>query len=405
MFAAEVNPLGIKSAEVVVCIPSYNEAPNIALPTQKADEGLCEYFQGTKAVIINCDNDSTDGTREVFLKTATEVPKIYLSTPPGVRGKGNNLKNLFKKVLDLKAEVVIVVDADLKSITAQWIKRLGEPLTRDFGYVAPLYVRHKYDGTITNAIAYPMTRALYGRRVRQPLGGDFGFSGRLAEIYLRSNTWDEAVSQFGIDIWMTILAMNNGIPICQAFMGRPKIHKAKDPVTELGPMFRQVIGTIFKMMIKSAPFWKGVKWSKPTAIFGFGLGEVEMPPTVEVNFHLLHHRFVEGFDDHLELWRKVFCGEVLRKLMEIRDLDNDRFDFPTLVWIRVLYDMAVVFQKTPPENTDALIDSLIPLYFGKTLSFAKKTERMSIQEAEEVIENESTLFEESKPYLVENWPG
>jgi hypothetical protein len=71
----------------------------------------------------------------------------------------------------------------------------------------------------------------------------------------------------------------------------------------------------------------------------------------------------------------------------------------------VLYDLAVAFQKTPPEKTDALIDSLIPLYFGKTLSFVKKTERMSIQEAEEVVENEATLFEESKPYLVENWPG
>lgn len=405
MFEAEVNPLGIKSAEVVVCIPSYNEAPNIAFPLLKADEGLCEYFKGAKAVIINCDNDSQDGTKEVFLGTETEVPKIYLSTPPGVKGKGNNLKNLFKKVLDLKAEVIMVVDADLKSITPQWINRLGEPLTRDFGFVTPLYVRHKYDGTITNAIAYPLTRALYGRRVRQPIGGDFGFSGRLAEIYLGANTWDEAVSQFGIDIWMTTVAMNKGIPICQAFMGRPKIHKAKDPGTELSLMFRQAVGTIFRMMIKTAPFWKSVKWSKPTAIFGFGLGEVEMPPTVEVNGHMLHHRFIEGFEVYLKLWHQALSAEVVRKLMEIRDLDNARFDFPTLVWIRVLYDLAVAFQKTPPEKTDALLDSLIPLYFGKTLSFVKKTERMSIQEAEEVVENEASLFEESKPYLVENWPG
>jgi len=405
MFEAEVNPRGVTAAEVVVCIPSYNEAGNIAFPTKKADEGLLEHFKGAKAVIINCDNNSQDATKETFLGTETETPKIYLSTPPGVKGKGNNLKNLFQKVLDLKADAVIVVDADLKSITAQWIKRLGEPLTRDFGYVAPLYVRHKYDGTITNAIAYPMTRALYGRRVRQPIGGDFGFSSRLAEIYLLSDTWDEAISQFGIDIWMTTLAMNNNIPICQAFMGRPKIHKAKDPGTDLGPMFRQVIGTIFKMMIKAAPFWKRVKWSKPTAIFGFGLGEIELPPTVDVNIHNLHHQFVQGFDCHLDLWRETFSEEVLRKLMEIRDMDDGRFDFPTPVWIRVLYDLAVVYKKTPPDRADVLIDSLIPLYFGKTLSFVKKTERMSIQEAEEFIENEATMFEESKPYLVERWPA
>ena len=56
------------------------------------------------------------------------------------------------------------------------------------------------------------------------------------------------------------------------------------------------------------------------------------------------------------------------------------------------------------ENRDVLLDSLIPLYFGKTLSFVQKTERMSIQQAEEFIENESMIFEESKPYLLERWP-
>ena len=101
--------------------------------------------------------------------------RYIMSTPPGVRGKGNNFQNLFRKVVELGAEAVVVVDADLKSITPQWIKHLGEPLFNEFGYVAPLYVRHKYDGTITNSIAYPLTRALYGRRVRQPIGGDFGF--------------------------------------------------------------------------------------------------------------------------------------------------------------------------------------------------------------------------------------
>jgi hypothetical protein len=47
-------------------------------------------------------------------------------------------------------------------------------------YIAPYYLRHKYDGTITNGIIYPMTRTLYGKSVRQPIGGEFGFSGSLA---------------------------------------------------------------------------------------------------------------------------------------------------------------------------------------------------------------------------------
>ena len=403
MFTAEVNPDHVTEAEIVVSIPSYNEAENIAFPTAKAADGLMQYFPGRKAVIINCDNDSTDGTREAFLSTETEVPKIYISTEPGVKGKGNNFRNLFKKVVDLKAESVIVVDADLKSITPQWIKHLGEPLDNDFGFVAPLYVRHKYDGTITNSIAYPLTRTLYGRRVRQPIGGDFGFSGSLAEIYLLSDTWTNAISQFGIDIWMTNLAMNNGIPICQSFMGRPKIHKPKDPGASLGPMFRQVVGTIFDMMVASAPFWKRVRWSKPTAIYGFGLGEVEMPPPVHVDQGTLYDKMAQGFDDQLDLWREVFPEEVFHKLCEIREMSQEKYDFPTVLWVKVLYDMAIGYKNGVGGDVAALLDSLIPLYFGKTLSFVKKTERMSIQQAEEFIENEAVVFEETKPYLIDRW--
>ena len=128
MFESEINPDNIERADLVVSIPSYNEADSISYPATQASLGIEKYFSDKKAVIINCDNNSPDNTREAFLKTETKVPKIYISTPPGVKGKGNNFKNLFKKVVELKAKAVVVVDADLKSITPEWIQHLGEPL-------------------------------------------------------------------------------------------------------------------------------------------------------------------------------------------------------------------------------------------------------------------------------------
>lgn len=399
----EENPQNVTEAEMVVAIPSYREAKLIAYPTTQAALGLKRYFRDKKYVLINCDNNSDDGTKEAFFAAETEdVPQIYISTPPGVRGKGNNFKNLFRKVLELKAKAVVVVDADLKSITPQWIRHLGEPLFNDFGYVSPLYVRHKYDGTITNSIAYPMTRALYGRRVRQPIGGDFGFSGDLARIYLASPTWTEAVSQFGIDIWMTTLAMNNNIPICQAYMGRPKIHKPKDPGADLGPMFAQVVGTIFDLMLHNTGYWMQVKWSKPTAIYGFGLGEVEMPPPVKVSEGKLAQNFREGFDKYQDIWRKVLTPDNMNKVLEIGQLPDEHFDFPTQLWAKLLYDFASSYHKGVADKEEVLV-SLIPLYFGKTLSYVRKTARMSVQQAEEFIENECMVFEETKPYLLERW--
>jgi glycosyltransferase involved in cell wall biosynthesis len=402
MFETEANPDKIKKVDLVVSIPSYNEADSISHPTKQASEGLVKYFPDKKAVIINCDNNSPDNTKQAFLNTPTEIPKIYITTPPGVKGKGNNFKNLFRKVVELKAKAIVVVDADLKSITPEWIKHLGEPLFSDFSFVAPLYVRHKYDGTITNGIAYPMTRALYGRRVRQPIGGDFGFSGKLAQVYLEDEIWDEAVANFGIDIWMTTLALNEKVQVCQAFMGRPKIHKPKDPAAALGPMFRQVVGTIFSLTRKFESFWMRVKYSKPTAIFGFGLGEVEMPPKVEVDSHKLIQNFHDGFSSYKEIWEMALSKDVYQKLREIRGMKERVFNFPTDLWARILYDMAVAYRNGLPDP-DQFMDSLIPLYFGRTFSFVKKTKRLSTRQAEEAIEEDCMTFEMTKPYFIKRW--
>jgi hypothetical protein len=50
-----------------------------------------------------------------------------------------------------------------------------------------------------------------------------------------------------------------------------------------------------------------------------------------------------------------------------------------------------------------MMDSLIPLYFGRTFSFVKRTKRMSIRQAEEAIEEDCLTFEMTKPYLLQRW--
>ncbi|MHB8766540.1 MAG: glycosyltransferase family protein [Deferrisomatales bacterium] len=396
------NPDAVSGAEIVVGIPSRNEADTIAFPTEQASLGLVQYFKGRKAVIVNCDNASADGTREAFFSAPCEVPRLYVSTPPGVEGKGNNFKNLFRLVRDLGARAAVVIDADLKSVTPKWIKALGDPLFDDFGYVAPIYLRHKYDGTITNNIAYPLTRCLYGRRVRQPIGGDFGFSGALARYYLEHETWDDDVAHFGVDVWMTTLAMYHRKPITQAFLGRPKVHRPKDPAGDLGPMFRQVVGTIFHLMESFSDFWREVRWSRPTAIFGFGLGETEMPPPVHVDTDALYRNLHAGVEPHGPVWAEALAPATHAKLQEVLGLEPAHFEFPVGLWSQVLFDVAVA-RRDRLLPGDRLLDALAPLYFGRTLSFVRATEGMGMQQAEEYVEEQCQAFEEAKPYLMERW--
>jgi glycosyltransferase involved in cell wall biosynthesis len=400
--AVEDNPGGVTQADIVVGIPSYNEASSISVPTQQADKGLSKYYGERSAVIINCDNHSPDNTHQVFMQTATKTPKIYLSTEEGTKGKGNNLRNLFAKAVDLSAKAVIVLDADLKSVTPLWIRNLGEPLFDEYHFVSPLYVRHKYDGTITNNLAYPLTRALYGRRVRQPIGGDYGFSGELARIYAEADGWCDSAGEFGIDIWMTTTALRNRMAVIQSFMGRPKIHKPKDLVAVVDDLFPNVVLTIFELMCRYESFWKEVKWSRPTAVFGFGMGELEMPPPVEADINVLSAKFGNGLSEHWDLYKAVLDSQNINKVEEVASLPSDGFEFPTGLWAKVLYDFAIAYknQQIPRDN---LVAGLAPLYYGKTLSFVLETQAMNTQQVEEFIEDQCVQFEKTKSYLLERW--
>jgi hypothetical protein len=168
------------------------------------------------------------------------------------------------------------------------------------------------------------------------------------------------------------------------------------------PAFSQVVGTVFELMLYFQDFWSRVKWSKPTAIYGFGMGEVESPAPIEVSETELHEAFGRGFAQYERLWEAVLEDNIYNKLGEIKDLPMPHFSFPSELWARILFSYAVAY-KDMEDTREELLKSLAPLFLGKTLSFIKKTERMSVQQAEEYIENECMIFEETKPYLVSKW--
>ncbi len=396
------NPEGIKQAEFIVGIPSFNEANSISFPTKMASQGLKKYFPDKESVIINVDNNSPDGTREAFLSTETEVPKIYISTPDDIKGKGNNLRNLFEALVELQAKAAVVVDADLQSITPQWIRYLGEPLFAGFNFVTPIYVRHKYDGSITNHIAYPLLRTLYGLRVRQPIGGDFGFSRRLAQAFLTEKTWTEDVAHFGIDIWMTTVAIAHRFKVCQTFLGSPKSHRAKDPAKDLGPMFIQVIMTFFDLMEDFEYFWKDTMESWPSNIFGFGLGITENPPPVSVNMEALHSSFTTGFKRYREVWEKILPKEIFVEVKKIKRMKKEQFYYHSDLWARILFNFAIAYRNNVIPK-EMIIESMIPFYHSRILSFVNKTIHMDIKECEEYLESIVRIFEGEKPYLIEQW--
>jgi len=402
----------IKEAEILIGIPSYNNARTIGHVVRAVMAGLAKYFPKAKAVLVNSDGGSTDGTQEEVKTVQIEDFKTILTSHPvypihkivtpyhGIPGKGSAFRTIFEASRLFDAKACAVVDSDLRSITPEWMELLLRPIyDGGFDYVAPLYARHKFDGTITNSIVYPLNRALYGRRVRQPIGGDFGFSGDLAKHYLTQEVWETDVARFGIDIWMTTLAVTGGYQICQAYLGA-KIHDAKDPGSDLGPMFSQVVSSVYGLMGEHATIWKQIKGSQPVPTFGFHY-EVGLEP-ISVNVERMIRNFKLGVKDLMEIWRKALPSETARWLESIGRLSDEAFSFPQDLWVRMIYDFAVTFHKGSVHR-EHLLKSMIPLYLGRVASFVKENKESSANEVEEKIESLCNVFEEMKPYLIERW--
>jgi len=402
MNAIVENPSHVNQAEIIVGIPSYNEAEAIAYPTDVSSRGLVEYFPDKKSVIINVDNDSPDGTRDVFMKTPTEVPKIYISTPKTIKGKGNNLRNLFEAAIELKSRAVVVVDANLKSIAPNWIRQLAEPVLAGFDYVTPIYMRQKYDGCITNHIAYPLLRTLFGLRTREPIGGDFGFSGRMARAFLSEKLWNERIANFGIDIWMTTIAIARRFKVCQTFLGSPKIHRATDPAKRLETRLEQVILTIFDLMIDFEYLWKGITESKPSSIFGFGLGVAEQLPSIRVDKDALYNSFLSSFKGYGEVLQKIIPQPEWIEINKAKKIPKEQFYYSSDLWARILSNFAIAYRNNKIAK-EQVVKSMIPFYHFRILSFVNKTGHMNTKECEEYFESIVRVFEREKYYLIKRW--
>lgn len=404
----------VGQADLMVGIPSYGNAETIGFVVRAATAGMVQYFPDLKPILVNSDGGSPDDTPRVAISTESPeyIEKIILVSPrhrlkrisftyQGLSGKGTAVRALFEVARELGVKAMVMVDSDLRSIAPEWIELLAGPILKGgYDFVAPLYSRYKYDGTITNAIAYPLTRALYGARIRQPIGGEFGISGDLVQRYLELDSFDELTARFGIDVWMTHSAINEGFAICQARLGA-KIHDAKDPASDLGPMFRQVVGTLFSLAARYQDRWLKVRGSHPIPEYGFE--RVIAPEMVEVN----RAKLVDGFEtarlSQGEAWGELLSAEQLERVMSLEvPSDPGAFHFPAELWIRCLYDALVAYHR-PGVDRDRLLAALTPLYFGRTAGFISETEEMSTDQAERVIEAQAREFETLKPYLVARW--
>ena len=399
--------------EIVVGIPSFNNADAIGQLVQAIDTGLRQHFPSRRGLIVHSDGGSTDGTQDRVLDAVSQ-PDVLLQVPfrlypaqrlsapyHGIPGKGTAIQTIFSAAQRLGAKACVVVDVDTRSALPDWIGRLVRPVVEEgFDYVAPHYsVRHDHSGALASGVVYPMTRALYGKRICQPVGGDVCLSSTFMSDLLARGAWDADVAHLGIDIWAGVRAVSGGYKIGEAFLGSAT-PTPRNSAFDLSTMIAQVLGPLFREMGRTAAVWQKIHDSEMVPSFG-QVPEVEAAPAL-VDVRRMIESFRVGYKNLQEVWGIVLPPSTLIELKKLHVSADDGFRFGDEVWARTIYGFALGYHYRS-MNQDHLLRALTPIYLGWVASRVLEMNKVGSKLREEQVERLCAAYEAQKPYLISRW--
>lgn len=401
--------INVGEVDILVGLPTHNNAGSIAPVLQSIRAGILECFPRERVVIINADGGSQDGTPELVtgasiddvwsaskvyaLRTLHAISTQYAPTPE----PGTALRTILAAADLLRARACVLISPDSTTIQPDWLQRLVGPVYHDsFDLVSPIYRRQKFEGLLTRNLLYPMTRAVYGYGIREPYASEFSISGRLATDFLNKPLWNQEWDRIGAEVCLTITALTGKYRVCQSFLGTKAqpVGSASDVVAAM----RRTVGALFSSLDNNFPLWSSVAGSQPVPTFG-AQSELAPAPT-QMSRKRLWSMFASGVAQLEPLFRSILSPSTLSELKRIAVLEVNEFHYPADVWARTVFEFAASFHRSVISR-DHIVQALVPLYRGRTLSFL--LENRDGDDIETSVESVCGEFERLKPYLLEIW--
>ncbi|HEX17047.1 MAG TPA: glycosyl transferase family 2 [Thermoplasmatales archaeon] len=388
----------IGEVDILVGILCKNVETTILHVLNVVNEGLYAFFPEYRKCIAVSVGESDDRTMEmaVLFQTYNSIGKI-VTEDIGGRGKGAGIRTIMEIAKQLKAGVLVLVDGDLLSIRPKWIESIAGPIIYGRAdLTVPFYIRDKYDGVITNILAYPFTRAVYGVDIRQPIAGEFGLSKELYERLLDHPLYP---LDFGIDIFIVTAAAAERMVIKESLFTQ-KIHESTtrylEPEKLLIPMFRQVTGKMFDL----AKYYEDVWKNRPRYFHHerFRRGLTQKPIPVRIDLDNIIGSFREGYSRMRKIVHLYLPDELDRRL-ERASRDVSKFDAD--LWSKIVYNFSASYKLLEKDSDKfLLLEALKPLWLGRFASYAIEVKDMDVNSAEEVIQEQARIFEENFDYLL-----
>ena len=400
---AAVERLG--GADLVVGLATAGPIPALAAVAAAVRTGLDAHCAGQAAAIVHVDQTPSETTAAAVTAAFGDLRVVPVPAPGGHGDDGLDWSAAVRAVLTvarrLEARTIVMLNADLSSMTSEWLRGLALPVQKDdYGLMLPLYRRYRYDGTLTQALVVPLMRSLFGRQLAHPLAEEFACSGATADFFLQQPIWDTELGQQGLEFWLPAAAIEQGLTVGQSVLGPRTVAAAAHPAAPLGRTVGRVAGALFSLADRTESFWLDVRGSEP--VVSFGVPPEPLPGGPPVDPSLMQVGFVQGVRDLLPVWERILAPENLGEVLELSDRPLERFRFSDRLWTRVVYDFVLAYRTRVVYRSHAA-QSLAPLYLGRAASVILETQGRPPLAMLQSAARLGGMFEEEKPYLVDRW--
>jgi hypothetical protein len=403
--------INVGEVDILVGLPTYNDAKTVGNVVQAVRAGLLRYFPRARAVVVNADGGSRDGTQELVraasISDMRHVSNLYalrtlhcISTQYSREGNGGALHTILGAAELLRASTLMVISPESANMEPEWVDRLLRPVSKDnFDLITPIYRRHKFDALLMRTLVYPMTRAIYGKRLREPYPTDFAFSGKLAMQVLGEDPSAHEPGYDGAEMRLALSAMSGDFRVGQSFLGTKE--RVEHGAADLVAAMRRTVGVLFSSLENFAA-WSNIKESQPVPTIGVE-SEVSLEP-LRVNRKRLYQMFVSGVAELEPVLKSILSPETLAALQAVAQQPEETCLFNDELWVKTVYEFAASHHKAVISR-DHVIQALAPLYRGKALTFVGENREASAEQVEQNVEALCLTFERLKPYLLQLWGG
>ncbi|MFD7657657.1 family 2 glycosyl transferase [Actinosynnema sp. NPDC059797] len=357
----------------VVGIPARDEARTVGAVALAADAGLHLAFPGGANVVVLAENGSTDDTVRRFTEAPLRSRKVVASSGGEGTGKGTNVFAIADRALDLDADRLLLLDADVRSTEPAWISALADAVDSDEPTLAvPAYRRNRFEANTTNHLASPLLAAVFGVHVQQPIGGEFAFNRAFLE---RARTWPRPDSAYlyGIDVWLTANALREHMRVVEVPLGR-KLHNS--PFPKILRLPQQVLDSLFHVVLRT----DAVRTSGPAAPGARAAVDGAAAPQDPAVVSRVSESVARYLEAHRDDVRRLFPSAASAGVAPwgLRVTTED--------WPHVLADAVAAVAR---GRFEAARDHLVALYVNRVLTFWEEIDGLRDTEVDALLDRQA----------------